>query len=1001
MDGETKPKTTADGDKKPEATDPPTSAQRGAARAKVTKSLALLNAALAERNPETIKMLLPLCKDALKECLDICESYREADYPEKDETNEEYSSDIIVKYASVVEKANGYIEAIAQKSTHSPPITSPTHQPAAPYPSTFEARIEQMCDMLSMPETPLDVFDGDILQFNNWWTVFKERIDMKNVTPMIKLNKLLFATQGEPHDLISFCKGLGGEEGYKTACEILESTYDDPDAVSKAYIDNLKNGQRISNPTDFLRLGADLRSTSAILTKHDRMSELQNQNAIKTIVMRLPNFAILKWRKIALGSKFDSAGGNKYPSFQRFVDFVVLLAKEARDSTWGDLSELLSEETVPNTNGTDGRVGHASCNNVTAGAISRPTPQVSQNDCSKCSMCEDSHSLPNCSKFQQMSAEQRVSYAFSCRLCFRCLSTGHIARECLSTVTCTAPNCGKPHSKWLHTGVRVYSPVITGVSPVQPTEIHQTKQADKTTDSSNAGNDSDCSNSASCINAPCNAPGSKCVMLPLVGVQLGNHNKTEYVLLDRGSQRTVIEASLVEELGLSKMPTNSVLEGIWGSNRVESKVEFEIKSTQNGNRCYLDALVVPKVTARHPPKHVDLSLYPYLADLPIVKDHCQKARILIGLDNAHLLFPLDTKHCGDLSTNTLFGEKTYLGWALNGPLCDDDQAPHTTSCGNVNLQQDSSSHQFENRKVTIVETAGTAEVSNTKQVASDDFLIKQDIDNVESVKSNLLISTVDISPYQIEEGKLITAIFTGPECEILRNPILQIKDSDTMHIASCGADMPPFESTYAKELSSRNALYSADEWDHNSNSTYIRVRNSGRLVTEITILLTFCCTYFRFREWLQYFVAIMIGQIRYVDRRYSKLSMSIKSHYCFRHRLYYLNHRKDISAYCKCGSLYHQTKAAVLGGCFQQLNFTGLAKGAPGSDSMKLTVFVHVAPTSMVRNMSTIRHRWPKDFEFSGEFKRTEMKLAPAVLNDAWICFYLLLFCFLTWWILV
>ena len=155
-------------------------------------------------------------------------------------------------------------------------------------------------------------------------------------------------------------------------------------------------------------------------------------------------------------------------------------------------------------------------------------------------------------------------------------------------------------------------------------------------------------NSASCINVPCDNSGSKCILLPLIPVRIYGHDKVEYALLDRGSQRTVCEGSLVNELNLRPESTSSVLEGIWGSNNVNEKVRFEIQSDQNGNKCEIDALVVPKVNARHPPKFVDLSCYPYLSDLPIITDqYPARARILIGLDNAHLLVPYDKRVCDD------------------------------------------------------------------------------------------------------------------------------------------------------------------------------------------------------------------------------------------------------------------------------------------------------------------------------------------------------------------
>ena len=730
---------------------PPSPAQRGASRAKVTKSLTLLNVAVAERNPHTVSKLMPYCKSAIDECLRTCEAFTTADSPDNLEANEDYLNEILTKYATGMENANRYLEASKPKSpTPSQPNTpspTPTHDSTS---AQFDFKMEQLCDLLSMPETPLDIFDGNILEFNNWYTVYKERVGDKNVTPMVKLNKMLHAVQGEPYDLISFCKGLGGEEGYTTACEILLTTYDDPDAVCKAYTDNLKQGGKVSTPADFLRLAADLRSASAILTKHERITELQNQCVIKTIVLRLPNFAILKWRKIALNSKFDSDGKNQYPAFDKFVDFVVLLARESRDSTWGDLSELLAEASQSST---DSRGAHASINNV----ASRVPTQ------SSCFLCGSEHSIFQCVRFKQMSVDARVTFALTNRMCFRCLKTGHIAKECSSTYLCEVPGCGGRHSKFLHDGSRHNTTRNQSIQPSTFTPSNQTHQSTQqsnpspsnhirnqstqqpiftpsnqaplqstptqpsTTPTENANSGTN-SNSNMCVNAPCGTPGSKCVLLPMVPIHIPGHDKVEYALLDRGSQRTVCEQSLVDELQIESQPTNSTLEGLWGSNKVNAKVDFEIKSAQNGNHCNLDALIVPRVNARHPPKRVNISDYPYLVDLPIITGKYPKARILIGLDNAHLMLPYDKRHCGDETANTLFAEKTFLGWTLNGPLCDNiycDDSSDIALCNNITLSFDDS------RSVEHLEKLWTIEngESTSHTLAPDDEKVLKLWDN--------------------------------------------------------------------------------------------------------------------------------------------------------------------------------------------------------------------------------------------------------------------------------
>ena len=640
-------------------------AQRGAAKGKVTKSVALLRAAVAKRNPKEIEELITSCTEILEECLQVCEAFNANDNPENAEANEEYSSDIIDKYTAAMEKANEYLESVKKKddsahATHTPMSFSPM----AAFP-THSEDMERMCDLLSMPETPMELFSGNIMEFHDWYTIFCERIDSKNVSYVVKLNKLFASLQGEPLELVKFCKGLGGQKGYMTALDTLESTYDDPDAVTHAYMSELKDGGRVESPNDFFRLSADLRSAATILAKHDRLYELENQHTIRTIVMRLPRYAILKWRKRALDAKFDSSGTNSYPHFNQFVEFVNVLAREARDSTWGDIDSLM--QNVKQTS--------ISCHSATSSDVtfSRTTRVVT------CYMCQGNHTLYKCAKFCDMSVNDRTQFVNDNNICFRCLGKKFQNHICRSSYLCRVPGCGRPHSYLLH---RENDTRNNGPTSNVPTNRDQTRQEDK-------GNSEDISQvSTSCINAPCGTQDSTCVLLPLVGVYVNGSRTVEYALLDRGSQRTVIAQSLRDELNIPLQETNTKLEGIWGSNHVSKKVQFEIKSTQNGNKCFIDAVVLPRISARHPPTEVDIAKYPYLADLPLIYGKSSKARILIGQDHAHLLMPYDYRKHEDITLNTLFAEKTYLGWAVQGPLCNDINATNIASCNNVNLSHD-------------------------------------------------------------------------------------------------------------------------------------------------------------------------------------------------------------------------------------------------------------------------------------------------------------------------
>ena len=85
-----------------------------------------------------------------------------------------------------------------------------------------------------------------------------------------------------------------------------------------------------------------------------------------------------------------------------------------------------------------------SCNNAASGF------DISSTSILHCSICGDSHHVLQCRKFRQLSVNERVSFTISNRLCFRCLNSGHTAKQCRTTYLCEVSGCGKPHSKFLH-----------------------------------------------------------------------------------------------------------------------------------------------------------------------------------------------------------------------------------------------------------------------------------------------------------------------------------------------------------------------------------------------------------------------------------------------------------------------------------------------------------------------------------------------------------------------
>ena len=69
----------------------------------------------------------------------------------------------------------------------------------------------------------------------------------------------------------------------------------------------------------------------------------------------------------------------------------------------------------------------------------------------KCHFCNGDHKISGCKEFSDRTFDERYDFVRLRRLCFKCLSGVHIARECKFIVKCTVAGCsGTLHHTLLH-----------------------------------------------------------------------------------------------------------------------------------------------------------------------------------------------------------------------------------------------------------------------------------------------------------------------------------------------------------------------------------------------------------------------------------------------------------------------------------------------------------------------------------------------------------------------
>ncbi|XP_068691595.1 uncharacterized protein [Montipora foliosa] len=158
----------------------------------------------------------------------------------------------------------------------------------------------------------------------------------------------------------------------------------------------------------------------------------------------------------------------------------------------------------------------------------------------KCTQCSQSHPLYRCDAFKSKSVEQRREFVFKKNICFNCVnSRDHLAKSCTSTNRCKVPGCGKPHHSLLHQS-----------SLRRPD--HQSHLTESTsTPAIPTSSLSDPSVPTASVNTSVAEPPEIFLqIIPLKVIGKNGRHTTTYALIDSASDVTLIDPSLVQQLGI-------------------------------------------------------------------------------------------------------------------------------------------------------------------------------------------------------------------------------------------------------------------------------------------------------------------------------------------------------------------------------------------------------------------------------------------------------------------
>ncbi|XP_036325128.1 uncharacterized protein LOC118738311 [Rhagoletis pomonella] len=289
----------------------------------------------------------------------------------------------------------------------------------------------------------------------------------------------------------------------------------------------------------------------------------------------------------------------------------------------------------------------------------RQNKGVGRNSYNKCPLCMGEHKISTCKRFLQYNVDERWEYVKRNRLCFSCLRSGHSSRECRSKASCMIDGCHRKHNKLLHESNKNAS---------RPTSERYEQQKNTITGREEPTQNRNQANDAllSCAATPRNEYKLLFRVLPVVLYGSGRRVNT-YAMLDEGSSVTMIDSSLIAELGVKDHQHMLSLQ--WYGGKTEQQpatvVNLQISGTGKSKRFNLRHV--------YPVPDLDLPMQSlsnhdlrgaseYLRKVPNTFS-IVKPKLLIGLDHCHLGLPTETMQ---FVKNGPYAANTELGWVIFG-----------------------------------------------------------------------------------------------------------------------------------------------------------------------------------------------------------------------------------------------------------------------------------------------------------------------------------------------
>ncbi|XP_073713144.1 uncharacterized protein [Misgurnus anguillicaudatus] len=506
----------------------------------------------------------------------------------------------------------------------------------------------------------MKVFNNDPIEYRSFITSFEHNIESKVELAKDKLYYLEQYTSGQSRELVKTCLFLNPERGFAKAKELLQEHFGNEYQISSAYINKALswNPIRAEDSRSLKSYALYLRGCLNAMKEIAYMDELNLASNLKLLVSKLPYKLKERWRVEVC--QFQESTKRR-ATFKTLVEFIERQVKILTDPVFGDIQDPAQRAHIVRPKQSMSVKPKFTNKSFTANAttVDVNTSLKQRNSASivqhkpYCLFCSGVHLLGSCSWFKRKRHTDKISFLKERGICFACLVTGHISKDCTQQHSCTI--CERPHPTILHIGkVEQNKGAETSIDvDVEPKKVNTGQVSLEACSHTGAGEE-------------------QCLMsiVPVkVKLNKGNTVIHTYAFLDPGSSATFCTDKLMHQLNVQGKRTNILLRTMGQERTVSTNVITGLEVSGLHNNVFL-TLPETYTQAKIPvskgniPNQSALSKWPYLRDIQIYTIDAD-IDLLIGTNAPKAMEPWQIVNSeGDGP----YAMRTLLGWIVNGPL---------------------------------------------------------------------------------------------------------------------------------------------------------------------------------------------------------------------------------------------------------------------------------------------------------------------------------------------